>query len=99
MTEREPDGAASRRATVRTTVENPHLVAATIRPDNTAEMDTRVEQTDDGKQVVTTIRRDTSGGLRSTLDDYVVNLQVATTVAQHARAFRGTTNTDTTDTP
>jgi len=48
-------------------------IAAALRPDNTAEMTTRVE--DDA--IVTTIERETSGGLQSTADDYVVNLQVA----------------------
>lgn len=48
-------------------------VAAAVRPDNTAEMSTRVT----GATVETTIERETTGGLRSTADDYVVNLQVA----------------------
>ena len=62
-----------RRATVRTTHDRPKLVAAALRPDNTAEMSTRV----DGRTVVTTIERDSTGGLRTTVDDYVTNLQVA----------------------
>jgi tRNA threonylcarbamoyladenosine modification (KEOPS) complex Pcc1 subunit len=37
--------------------------------------------------VVTTIEREDAAGLRSTLDDYVVNLRVATAVAQHADRF------------
>jgi tRNA threonylcarbamoyladenosine modification (KEOPS) complex Pcc1 subunit len=48
-------------------------IAAAVAPDNTAEMTTRVE----GEQVVTTIERDTTNGLQSTVDDYVVNLRVA----------------------
>ena len=48
-------------------------VAAAVRPDNTAEMTTRVE----GDAVVTTIERDSTSGLQSTVDDYVVNLRVA----------------------
>jgi len=48
-------------------------VAAAVRPDNTAEMTTRVE----GDAVVTTIERDNTSGLQSTVDDYVVNLRVA----------------------
>lgn len=69
-----------RTATVRTRVERPAVVAAAVSPDNTADMDTRVE----GDAVVTTVTRDGTGGLRSTLDDYAVNLQVATRAAQHA---------------
>ena len=62
-----------RRATVRTTHDRPGVVAAALRPDNTAEMSTRV----DGRTVVTTIERDSTGGLRTTVDDYVTNLRVA----------------------
>jgi hypothetical protein len=62
-----------RRARIRTRVAHPETVAAALRPDNTPEMETRVE---DGA-VVTTIERDTTGGLRTTADDYVTNLQVA----------------------
>ncbi|MFC4246507.1 KEOPS complex subunit Pcc1 [Natribaculum luteum] len=70
-----------RRATIRTEHDDPELVASAIAPDNTAEMATDV----DGDVVVTRIERETTGGLHSTVDDYVVNLDVATTVAQHAR--------------
>ncbi|MFB6270183.1 MAG: KEOPS complex subunit Pcc1 [Halobacterium sp.] len=70
----------TRSATVRTDVDDPELVAGAVRPDNTAEMETRVE---DGA-VVTRIERDDTGGLQSTVDDYVVNLTVAVEVAQHA---------------
>jgi len=63
-----------RRATIRTTHgEDAEAVAAAIRPDNTTEMDTTVE---DGT-VRTTVTRESTGGLHSTLDDYVVNLAVA----------------------
>jgi hypothetical protein len=70
----------TRTATVCTDVENPDLVAGAVRPDNTAEMETSVE---DGT-VVTRVERDDTGGLQSTVDDYVVNLTVAVEVAQHA---------------
>ncbi|MFC7166228.1 KEOPS complex subunit Pcc1 [Halospeciosus flavus] len=72
-----------RHATIRTTVDDPELVAAALRPDNTSEMDTTVE--DDA--VVTTIERDTTGGLRTTTDDYVVNLTVANEIVQQADNF------------
>jgi len=65
-----------RRATIRTSHGSPagaERVAAAVRPDNTAEMTTRVE----GETVVTTIERDATNGLQSTVDDYVVNLRVA----------------------
>lgn len=52
-------------------------VAAALRPDNTAEMATRVA----GQTVETTIARETTSGLRSTADDYVVNLRVAARLA------------------
>jgi hypothetical protein len=48
-------------------------VARSVRPDNTAELTTREE----GATVVTTITRGTTGGLQSTVDDYVVNVAVA----------------------
>jgi hypothetical protein len=48
-------------------------VAGALKPDNTTEMRTRV----DGTTVVTEMERETTGGLGSTVDDYVVNLQVA----------------------
>lgn len=51
-------------------------LARALRPDNTAEMDTRVE----GSRVVTRVERPTTGGLESTLDDYVVNLQTGLAV-------------------
>jgi tRNA threonylcarbamoyladenosine modification (KEOPS) complex Pcc1 subunit len=70
----------TRTATVRTAVADPELVAACVRPDNTAEMTTSVE---DGC-VVTRVERDDTAGLQSTVDDYVVNLTVATEVAQAA---------------
>jgi len=76
----------TRRATIRTEVSDPGLVAAAVRPDNTAEMDTQVS----GDAVVTRIERDDTGGLQSTVDDYVVNVTVAAEVAQHAN--RHTTN-------
>jgi hypothetical protein len=66
----------SRRATIRTThadAATARRVAASVGPDNTASIDTRV----DGDRVVTTIARETAGGLQSTVDDYVVNVTVA----------------------
>ena len=38
--------------------------------------------------IVTTIERETTGGLAATVDDYVVNLSVATAVAEYARPDR-----------
>ncbi|TQQ83856.1 hypothetical protein EGH24_00570 [Halonotius terrestris] len=51
-------------------------VARAVGPDNTASMTTRVESA----TVTTEIDRDTTGGLQSTVDDYVVNLGVAEAV-------------------
>ncbi|WP_255191734.1 KEOPS complex subunit Pcc1 [Natronobeatus ordinarius] len=67
-----------RRATIRTEHDEPDLVARAIQPDNTDEMATEVE----GDAVVTRIERGTTGGLHATVDDYVVNLDVANTVVQ-----------------
>ncbi len=76
----------SRRATIRTDCDDPELVARSLAPDNTDEMKTTVERTDEGRgSVVTRIDRETTSGLRSTVDDYVVNLSVAIDVATHAR--------------
>lgn len=61
---------------VRTTHDRPAVVAAALEPDNTPELSTRVE----GSTVVTTVERETTGGLRATTDDYVCNLAVATRV-------------------
>jgi tRNA threonylcarbamoyladenosine modification (KEOPS) complex Pcc1 subunit len=61
------------RATIRTTHARPDVVAGALAPDNTAEMRTSVE----GERVVTTIEREHASGLRATVDDYVVNLTVA----------------------
>lgn len=60
-------------ATVTTTHKNPTAVATAIKPDNTKDMTTNT-QTD---TIVTTITRPTTGGLRNTVDDYIVNLNVA----------------------
>ncbi|MUV91136.1 KEOPS complex Pcc1-like subunit [Halapricum sp. CBA1109] len=71
-----------RHARITTRHDDPEVVAAALAPDNTDEMTTRVE----GDRVVTTVDRDSTGGLQATVDDYVVNLHVAQT----------TTDTDTT---
>ncbi|WP_435360382.1 KEOPS complex subunit Pcc1 [Haloarchaeobius sp. DFWS5] len=70
----------TRRATIRTEHDRPDIVAAAIGPDNTTEMQTTVE---DGT-VVTRIEREATGGLQSTVDDYVVNVDIASRVVQHA---------------
>jgi hypothetical protein len=70
----------TRRATIESEVDAPATVAAAIAPDDTDEIDTRVE---DGR-VVATIERETTGGLSATIDDYVVALDVAERTADHA---------------
>lgn len=85
--------ATPRRARIETTHADPETatrIAAAVRPDNTDEMTTSV----DGATVVTTIDRTTTGGLQSTADDYVVNLQVAAQLANQD----GDPSIDTTDT-
>jgi len=75
-----------RRATLRTELADADAIAAALAPDNTPEMSTQVE---DGT-VVTTIERETTGGLQSTIDDYVVNLSVAEQVVQTANRHNQT---------
>jgi hypothetical protein len=79
----ERDDTPSRRIRIRTTHQSETVadaVASALRPDNTAEMETIVDR----RAVVTTIERETTGGLHSTIDDYVVNLQVGVELAnQH----------------
>ncbi|WP_276258443.1 KEOPS complex subunit Pcc1 [Haloglomus litoreum] len=70
-----------KRATIRTHHDDPAVVARAVRPDNTDAMETDVTE----DRVVTRIERPTTGGLRSTVDDYVVNLRVAERVAATAR--------------
>ena len=73
---------STRRARVETTHDDDSVaraLARTLQPDNTTEMET----TADGRRVVTTITRETTGSLHSTLDDYVVNLQVAAQLSTH----------------
>ncbi|GAA0660677.1 KEOPS complex subunit Pcc1 [Natronoarchaeum mannanilyticum] len=97
-----------RRATIRSELDDAHVIARAIRPDNTDEMSTRVERPDgatdassdnadapadageDSATVVTEIERETTGGLRTNVDDYVVNVDVATRVAQHAKRHTNT---------
>jgi len=81
-----------RRARVETHHVDPETarrIAAAVRPDNTPEMTTRAE----GDRIVTEIRRDTTGGLRTTVDDYVVNLQTGAQLATRDRE-PSTTETD-----
>jgi len=90
-----------RAATIRTEHADSATVAAAVTPDNTDEMESRVEE----GAVVTTIKRETTTGLQSTVDDYVVNVDIASAIAECARAFDGSTdnnasreNRETTDT-
>lgn len=56
---------------------DPAIVAKAVAPDDTAEMTSRLDE----GVLETRIERDAVGGLRSTVDDYVVNLGVALQVA------------------
>lgn len=65
-----------RRARIETThgdVETAARIARAVSPDNTPEMETVARE----EAVVTTIERETTGGLQSNVDDYVVNLRTA----------------------
>jgi tRNA threonylcarbamoyladenosine modification (KEOPS) complex Pcc1 subunit len=83
---------ASRSATIRTDAEDAEILASSVRPDNTSEIETQV----DDDRIITTIERETTGGLRTTIDDYVVNLAVAREVVQTAnRHADANADTDT----
>lgn len=62
-----------KRATITTTHDHPDELATAIKPDNTKDMTTNTYS----QTIVTTITRPTTGGLRNTVDDYIVNLNVA----------------------
>lgn len=70
----------TRKATIRTTHGDPELLARALEPDNTEEMETTVEGPEDARTLVTRIERETTSGLQSTVDDYVVNLDVACSI-------------------
>ncbi len=71
----------SRTARLRTTHADAATVAAALRPDNTDSMEMAVE----GDALVTTVSRETTGGLQSTVDDTVVNLTVADAIVDTTR--------------
>lgn len=71
-----------RRATIESTVDQPGVVEAALAPDNTSDVDTRVD--DSGEKVRTTIQRKTTASLEATVDDYVRNLDVAIEIVQCA---------------
>lgn len=78
----ETDG--MRRADIETVHADPAaatVVARAVRPDNTDAMNTVT----DGDVVYTTIERETTGGLGSSVDDYVVNVDVAQQVTTTTR--------------
>lgn len=100
-----------KRATIRTESSDAELIARAIRPDNTDEMETRVVPSDEDARtpdagaktvddtesaaLVTTIERETTGGLRTNVDDYVVNVDVATQIIRHARSHSTLTDNPT----
>jgi molybdopterin-biosynthesis enzyme MoeA-like protein len=65
----------TRRATIRTECEDATVIADALRPDNTDEMETVADEST--MTIETVIERETTGGLRTTADDYVTNLAVA----------------------
>lgn len=60
-------------AQISTTHDHPTAIAAAVAPDNTPEVNTTV----DGDMVITTIERETLGGLRATVTDYLRAVRVA----------------------
>jgi hypothetical protein len=71
------------RATIRidpNDAERAALLAAALEPDNTQSMETHVT----AGALETRIERDSVGGLRTTIDDYLCNLGVAREVARIA---------------
>lgn len=67
-------------AVIESAVDSPAIVAAALAPDNTDDLETRVES----GAVVTTIERDRTASLEATVDDYVRSLDVAVEVVQRA---------------
>ncbi|QZX99598.1 KEOPS complex subunit Pcc1 [Halobaculum rubrum] len=63
-------------------------IAAAISPDNTDDIRTEA----DGATVATRIARDTTGGFLASVDDYLVNLDVADDVVATGRGGEGDTN-------
>lgn len=63
-------------------------IAAAISPDNTDDIRTTAE----GTAVVTRISRSTTGGFLASVDDYLVNLDVATDVVATGRGTDSDTN-------
>ena len=84
----------ARQATIRTTHHAADLIAGALAPDDTES--TAVAA--DGDTVVCRIERPTTGGLRSTVDDYVVNLRVAARIVERASEHADTTDAQPTDT-
>jgi hypothetical protein len=90
------DDGARRTATVETShtdAATAETVAAAVRPDNTAD----VETVADGATVRTRITRETTGGLQSSVDDYVVNLSVADAVIEAVDAGADDPEVETTE--
>ena len=80
-TDVDPTDSRPRTARLRTTHADAATVAAALRPDNTAAMEMTVE----GDTLVTTVARETTGGLQATVDDAVVNLTVADAIVDSTR--------------
>lgn len=94
MTGTDEDSVTERRATVETPHGAADIVAAAIAPDNTDEIRTTV----DGGVVRTTVERPTTGGLASSVDDYVVNLDVADRVLSAIDRHTDTPDSEHSDT-
>ena len=87
-----------RTATLRTDHATPthaEWVAAAVEPDNTDSMATMVE----GRAVRTEIERETTGGLQTTVDDYVVNLGIAQAVIEAVEEHEAETSSTAADQP
>ncbi|MBP1922712.1 hypothetical protein J2751_001726 [Halorubrum alkaliphilum] len=83
----------TRTATVHTTHADAGVVAAALAPDDTESMSVAV----DGDTIEARIERPTTGGVRSTVDDYIVNLRVADRVIESTETNGETTNEETTN--
>ncbi|ERG88070.1 MAG: hypothetical protein J07HX5_00212 [halophilic archaeon J07HX5] len=81
---------AQRTVCIRTPHSRPAALAAALRPDNTNDVRSRVE---DGA-VVTEIARDSTGSLAQTTDDYVRNLRVGAQLLDQDNGLSTDTNTD-----
>lgn len=81
-----------KRATVETTHAGASILAAALSPDHTEDIETTVEE----QTIRTAVTRSSTGSLQATVDDYLVNLIVATETRERIDIENMTTTETTT---